>query len=348
MTSVPLRRAGEVEGVLTLERPADAAPGLEDVEGLRLISDLVLPRLREQRRHDRWAGARAAMVLREWLQVLVGPKHTWAKMLAIALLGLILFLTLATGEDHIDASFTITSIEHRVVAAPFDGRLEEIAVEPGDMVTAGETLLATLDRTDLRLEIAAAEAERAVYLREADLALRDAKAVEVKIAQANLRRVEARLRLLEKRVEDATFIAPITGTVVSSDLSRRIGAPVETGEVLFEIAAVGLLRAELEVPEDRIADLVLRENGAPSRQRGKLASVSYPGNYIVFEVEHINPVAEVIDQKNVFRVQVELLGTRPWLRPGMRGIAKLDAGRKCYAALWSRRLVDWLRMRLWI
>ncbi len=81
---------------------------------------------------------------------------------------------------------------------------------------------------------------------------------------------------------------------------------------------------------------------------GTLASVAHPGDYIEFEVERINPVAEVVDQKNVFEVRVHLLQTRPWLRPGMKGVAKVEVGRRTYASLWTRKAVNWVRMKLWI
>jgi hypothetical protein len=76
--------------------------------------------------------------------------------------------------------------------------------------------------------------------------------------------------------------------------------------------------------------------------------VAHPGEHVPFEVEHVNPVAEVIDRQNVFRVRVKLLEQRTWLRPGMKGVAKVDVGRRRYAALWTRGLVSWIRMRLWL
>jgi hypothetical protein len=42
------------------------------------------------------------------------------------------------------------------------------------------------------------------------------------------------------------------------------------------------------------------------------------------------------------------LEQRPaWLRPGMEGVAKVDIGRAPYGYLWTRDLVNWIRMRLW-
>ncbi|NIS36584.1 MAG: HlyD family efflux transporter periplasmic adaptor subunit, partial [Actinobacteria bacterium] len=112
--------------------------------------------------------------------------------------------------------------------------------------------------------------------------------------------------LLEHQLAHATLVAPITGTVISEDLNDRIGAPVELGELMFEVAPLDSLRADLAVPEDRITDLVSDDPDA-EQFRGTLASVAHPGDYVPFVVEHVNPVAEVKEQENVFIVRVRLL-----------------------------------------
>jgi len=67
-----------------------------------------------------------------------------------------------------------------------------------------------------------------------------------------------------------------------------------------------------------------------------------------FVIERINPIAEVIDNRNVFRVRARILEQPEWMRPGMEGEAKISAGRRTYLWLATHRLVDWVRMKLWI
>ena len=83
-------------------------------------------------------------------------------------------------------------------------------------------------------------------------------------------------------------------------------------------------------------------------QVGALVAVSHPGRPIRFVVEKINPVAEVSGNRNVFRVQARLLETELWMRPGMEGIAKVEVGRCRLGWIFSRSLVNWIRMKLWI
>jgi len=340
--SLPLRRNGEVFAVLTLERPLERPFGaLPEVETIRLTGDLCAPRLFEMHARDRWFGARAASWARGKLGVLLGPEHTWMKVGACAALVLALFLTFAKGDYRIDASFIFEAPLQQAVVAPFNTFLKSVAVDPGDEVAAGKNILGVLDTSELRLKLAALKAEQLGYLKQMTAAMRDGKTAEAQIAQAQSEKSAAEIRLLEQHIDQATLMAPINGRVVSEDLKRQIGAPVETGKILFEIAHIEELRAELYVPEESITSVT-------AGQMGELASVSHPEQRIQFRVERINPIAEVVNSKNVFRVRASLLEQHAWMRPGMEGLAKIMAGEKHYLWIGFHRLINWLRMKLWL
>jgi GAF domain-containing protein/biotin carboxyl carrier protein len=339
--SLPLRHHGEVFGVLTLERPQERPFGaLTEVEIVRLACELCGPRLFEMHARERWAGARAEVWARRRLSALIGPEHTWLKAGACAVFCLALFLTWAKGDHRIDASFIFEAPLQQAVVAPFDTFLKSVAVDPGDEVEADKDTLGLLDATDLRLKLAAVKAEQLGYLKQMAAAMRDGKTADAQIAQAQSDKSAAEMRLLERHIEQATLTAPITGRVVSEDLKRQIGAPVETGKVLFEIASIEALRAELYVPEESITHVSVG-------QTGELASVSHPEQKIRFRVERIHPMAEVVNSQNVFRVRAGLLEQHAWMRPGMEGVAKITAGEKSYLWMSFYRLTNWLRMKLW-
>jgi len=343
--SFPLRREGKVVAVLTVERGPDQPFAATELTALRLACELCTPHLASLHIHDRWLGAQAARSLREGLAALVGPRHTWAKVTAVAAcVGLVLCLVLRD-TDRVEATFVLQASEKRVIPAPFEGYLLTVRVEPGDKVTSDVTsdrsILATLDTAELRLKLAAHLAERAGYLKQADLAMRDGKTADEQIARAQAEKLQAQIDLLNYQIAQATIRSPVDGQVLSGDLKRQLGAPVQTGQVLFEVAPLTQQWAELAVPEDRIRDI-------HPGQQGTLAGVAHPGDYLRFEVERINPIAEVVQQHNVFKVRAKLRGNRPWLLPGMEGVAKVEVGRASYAWLWTRQLVHWLRMKLWI
>ncbi len=339
--SIPLRRAGTVVGVLLVEREADRGMDLGEIEALRLVSDLVTTRLTDLAERDRWIGARVASHLRRAASSWVGPEHTWAKLLAIACTAIIFFALVFQGTHNASAGFNLLTTERRVVPAPFDGYLSAVDVKPGDKAEAGKTSLGTLETSDLRLQLAEAQARRSTALKEAAIALSQGKTADAQIAEATAQESDARISLLQSRIGAATLLAPIDGVIVSTDLSDRIGGVVRLGEPLFEVAPVESLLAELLVPEDEIADVRVG-------QTGRLATVSRPEDRIAFTVLSISPLAEVQGGLNVFRVRAQLEDTRAWLRPGMEGVAKIELGKRSFAFLWTRRLVNWVRMKLWI
>ncbi len=339
--SLPLRRDGQAIGVVTLERSVDRPWTTGDLEFLRLTCELCTARVAELHDTDRWVGARLARATRRGLAKALGPEHTWAKVTAIVVFAAIVFFSVARGPDYIDSAFTIEATHRRIVTAPFDGYLDEVHVEPQDRVRAGQTVLAELERTELQLELAPLEYERVEAVKQAAKAMRDGKNVEAQIAQARADRLEARIDGVNHQLEQTRLRCPIDGVVLAGDLKQRQGAPVSKGDVLFEVAPLEDLRAELTVPEARIADLQVG-------QTGELATAASPGQYLRFVVERINPMAEVREERNVFRVRVLLEERTAGLLPGVEGAARVKVGRKHYAWLWTRDLVHWVRMKLWI
>ncbi len=339
--SLPLRHEGKAQAVITLERSAGKAFTSEEVEALRLACDLCTPRLMNLHRYDRWVGARAVAGIERGLSTVLGAEHTWAKLTAIAVFAVAVFLIFARGWYRVKAPFMFEAVSQYKITAPFDGYIKDVTVEVGDPVIEGQTPLAQLDTAELRLQLASSRAEQAGYLKQVDAAMRDGKIAEAQIAQANADKAQALIDLYMHRIEQASVLSPLTGTLITGDLKRQIGAPVETGKVLFEIAPLDSLRAELHVPEDEVSEVKMG-------QQGRLATASFPGEHIRFIVERVNPAAEVVNNRNVFKVRVRLLENRPWMRPGMEGVAKITIEKRRYAWIWSRKVVNWIRMKLWI
>ncbi len=218
-------------------------------------------------------------------------------------------------------------------------------------VLPGPTVLGTLETAELRLELQSAQAEALGYRKQMDAAMREDKRADAQIAQARAEQIAAKMGLIQHRIAQAVIVASMDGHVVSGDLRKQLGAPVKTGDVLFEVAALGNLRAELSVPEDLIIDVKAAMDlqiAAGGELGGELATTARPDERIDFVVERINPVAEVVDQSNVFKVRVRLLRTPSVLSPGMEGLGKIDIERRSYGYIWTRRMINWVRMKLWI
>jgi multidrug resistance efflux pump len=336
---MPLRRAGEPMAVLMVQRPVDRPFSLEELEALRLACDLTTPRVAVLEQHDKWVGAKLAEGIKKSGRWIVGPKHTWAKLIVLGVIAVGLFICLAEGDRQAEAPFTLQASQKQVVSAPFNGRLVGVTHRPGDKVLAGDTL-AQIRTDDIDDKMAYALAQLDGFERQASEAKSSRDTVRQQLAEAKAREVGAQIRLLQRQRQLATITAPIDGTVLSKDWTQNL-TEVQVGQELFEVAPVDRIWAELAVPEDQIADV---EPG----MYGELASVGYPDQKVRFRVERINPAAEVVDQKNIFRVRVELLDRRGWMRIGVEGVGKVTLGKDTYARLWTKRLVNWVRMKLWI
>ena len=353
LLSIPLRLADsppgkehpyendDVKAVVTLERPVARPFDPTTVEIVALSCSLCSPRLLNLQQQDRWFGARLAASLRRGLSTLVGVQHTWIKLTALAVLGFVLFAFLAKGRYRVKSSCLIEAIVQQNISAPFDGFIKDVNVEVGDLVTTDHPLLGELDTAELRLRLASAKAELTGYLKQADTYMRDGQTAQAQIARADADRVQSDIDLLSYMIQQAQLTAPVDGIVVKGDLKRKIGAPASKGDILFEVAPLSSLRAQVMVPEDQILDI-------HEGEQGTLATVSYPDQKIPFVVERISPMAEVVNNRNVFRVRVRLDETRQWMRPGMEGVAKIDIDQRRYAWIWTRKLVNWIRLKLWI
>lgn len=339
--SLPLRRDDLVVGVITLERGIDDPFTVEEVSFLRMACELFTPRLVELGESDQWFGARFARTAQRSGAMLVGTQHTWAKLLAVALLVGAVAMLVVPGTVRVEAPFKFQAVTRRSIPAPFDGYINTVEVEPNDSVEAGD-VLAMLDTAELRAERSRLDAERIAHEKEAARAAGDDKQVDRQIAEAQRDNVSAQLSWLDWQIEHAVIRAPLRGTVVAGDLTQQLGAPVGKGDVLFEVAPLDALRAELLVDDHRISDVP----GAGAT--GWLAAAAQPDEKLPFTVEVIHPIAEVVDGRNVFRVRVRLDRSPPWARPGIEGVAKVDAWRAPIGWVWTRDAVNWVRLKLWI
>ena len=339
--SLPVRRGEEVCAVLTLERRADSPFESEEIESMRLALELCSARLLDLHDQDRWIGAKIAEGVKGGLASVLAPTHTWAKAAAIAVSITIIFLVFAKGEYRAEGMSILEATERRTISAPFDGYLKTVGVEVGDVVVAGQTMLAELDTEELHLQLAAANSERAVYRKQADAARRDSDTALAQIAEANAEKTQAQIGLLDYMISRARITSPLSGVTVEGDLKRQIGAPVKTGDVLFEVSPLDSLRAILNIPEDQITEVKVGLSG-------ELATASFPALKIPFVVERIEPVARVVDRHNVFEVRVKLSEIHPWMRPGMEGVGKITIDERSYAWIWTRKIVNWVRMKLWL
>lgn len=339
LLSLPLREKQEAVAVLLLERKSSPfAP--QEVRGLRVACDQMARRLADLRRQDRWFGARWAASARRQAAKLLGTEHTGWKLLGLALALALAILIFGQKEHRVDSAFELKSDAVAQLPAPFEGYISEVHFRIGDEVQAGQTLV-RLDTRETLLQQAAALAELQRYEGEAQRAEAAGELADLGAAAALARQAKARLDLAEYHLSQAEIRAPFAGVIVEGDLRERVAGPVQQGEVLLKIARLGEMFAELKINQ---RDIPYVQQAAT----GELAFSSRPQQTFPMQVQRIEPVAQPTEEGNFFIVRTTLPSTiEPWWRPGMNGVAKVNAGRRSLWWIVTHRTADFLRLQLW-
>lgn len=184
----------------------------------------------------------------------------------------------------LEVTGALTADENVDVASERDGRVAEVRVERGSLVSKG-TVLAVLDSVEARASLDEARSNQTWMQSEAQRydELREKKVV----AQAekdrkglDLASSRARLTLAQKAFEDCVIRAPFTGLVTERKISP--GAFVHRGQAVAGLVRVEPLRAELAIPESAVSSV-------RAGQLVRLSAQSFPGRTFDGRIAYVGP-----------------------------------------------------------
>jgi RND family efflux transporter MFP subunit len=270
---------------------------------------------------------------------LFGPRYLPLKVGVALSAVLLIWLSLATATFNISSNSVLEAEICRSVVAPQQGYIAAAHFRAGDLVREGD-LLATLDDQELKLEQRKWQSQRAQLLKEYHKAQAGYDRAEVAILSTKQAQVEAQLKLVELQLARAKLVAPFSGLIVKGDLNQALGSPVKRGEVLFEISPTNDYRVVLKV-DDR--DIGLVSLG----QQGQLKLSGIPDQSVIVTIDRLTPVSSSTAGRNFFRVEAVMDRHLDLMRPGMEGVTKIEISRENLLWIWTRRLVDWLRLFAW-
>jgi RND family efflux transporter MFP subunit len=324
-------------GAITFEHPSgfDA----DTITVLDCVAATAAPILEEKRRNDRWLIVKAAESLWIQLERLLGPGYAKRKLTVLLLLAAVAVGYFWHSLYRVTTEAVIEGQIQRSMVAPFNGFVLEAPVRAGDTVQAGQ-LLARLDDRDLLLERLKWLTERQRRKLEFEKAMGERNRSEQQISTTQVEQAEAQIRLVDEQLTRASLVAPFDGLVISCDLTQSIGASLQRGQEMFQIAPLDSYRVVLDVDETQIGDIAIG-------QKGLLVVSSLPGEEFALAVTKITPVSKAHDGHNTFRVEGQLETAALALRPGMHGVAKIDIHRRRMVWIWTRSFLDWARLTLW-
>ncbi|WP_390614369.1 efflux RND transporter periplasmic adaptor subunit [Maricurvus nonylphenolicus] len=256
---------------------------------------------------------------------------------------------LALGSLFMETGYRVTSkatVEgeiQRAVVAPYDGYLQKAHYRAGESVFA-DSIIAELDPNQLLLEKQKLQSQIDQHNKDYRQALSNMEYANSQIVRAQIAQLDAQLNLVHNQLQQGTLTAPISGIIITGDLSQSLGAPISKGEVLFEIAPAEAYRVSLFIPEENVADIQIGTQGT-------LALTALPNHRIPFKIDNISIAMKESEQRTYFRAEASLTAAsatyQKKLRPGMEGVGKIELGNRRLGWILFHDLIDWLHLRLW-
>jgi Barrel-sandwich domain of CusB or HlyD membrane-fusion len=330
---------GKLVGAITFERHRSELFDKEALQLTEAIAALLGPILGLQLRANRLLAGRIVDRVDDGLISLFGPRRPGLKLGVIGIISLAVFLALAKGEHRVTAKSVIEGEVQRAAVAPFDGFIRSAPVRAGDTVKAGDVLAELQDR-DLILDRLKWRAERDKLVQKQREVRAKHDRTNLVILESQIRQAESQLGLAEEKLSRARILAPFDGIVVSGDLSQMLGSPVERGKLLFEIAPLNSYRLIIHVDERDVRYVA-------TGQIGTVTFAGIPWTPLRMALSKITPVTVAEEGRNSFRVEARLTELGPHLRPGLEGVVKIETGQRSIVWIWTRAVVEWLRLAVW-
>jgi multidrug resistance efflux pump len=338
--TVPLQHNDEIIGGITFERKASAGEFTPDiVELCEQLTALFSPILEYRRLNERPFSARVLEPLKSIASNIFGRSHLGTKFGVFAGSLLLILLFFVQWEYKVSASVVLEGAIERVITAPEEGYIKDATARPGDIVTEGQ-ILATLDDRDLLLEKLKWAGKKKQISKEYREALAGRVRSQIGILRAQLDQADAQIEILDKKLERTVISAPIAGVVISGDFTRALGSPVERGQILYKVSPLDQYRVLLDVDEADVAELSVG-------MTGELTLSAAAEDTFDIVIDKITPVSKSGDGANYFQVEASLTETPKFLRPGMQGVSKITIGERQLLWIWTHKMVDWLRLKLW-
>lgn len=341
IVSLPLRKEGEVHGAVTVEYPQESEGiSQERIDALRVVLDLVSPQLVTLHNKSGWIGARAWRGVRRVFASFLGYRHTGWKLAGLALLLAFGLCCIIPITHTVDAPFLLRTQASADLTAPFSGYIDTVKVNVGDVVKKDQ-LLVTLDRRELLMQQTELKAERDRNISDARRYEAEGDLSQMKLSLLAIEQADAKLTVLDYRLERTEIRAPFDGVIVEGDLKERLSSPTQVGEVLMRIVEISDTYGELQVDE---RDIHFLEKGMD----GELAFTSRPEDKFNVSLDNYEPVAVVKETGTTFRVRVNVTDhPEDWWRPGMSGVCKVEVGKRSIAWVYLHRTWEFVRMKLW-
>lgn len=339
LCTIPLVKNNAVFGVLCLEYSKTEVFTREQIAMFENIASFVGPVLELKHQADLPLRKKVASHFAAKSKRMVGNDKIVSYAVIAAVTAGLSALAFIPTDYRLTAPARLEGVVQRALVAPADGYLKQVLVRPGDTVKRDQ-VLATLAEEDLKLEQRKWQAEVAQAENAYGEALAKQNRAELVMARAKIDEAQAQLALVQEKLLRTQIRAPFDGVIIKGDLTQSLSAPVKRGEVLMTLAPKDEYRVIVEVDERDIADVT-------QGQSGRLALAATPEKSVEIQVARVTPVADTVEGRHFFEVEAKLSSPSTRMRPGLKGVAKLEVDQRSLLRIWTQRAVNWVRMSAW-
>ncbi|MCX7780763.1 MAG: efflux RND transporter periplasmic adaptor subunit [Negativicutes bacterium] len=210
------------------------------------------------------------------------------------------------------------------ISAKISGRIQEVLVEDGQMVRAGQPLVKlesaelansarmandTVRKAQASYDNAKADYDRYRALFEQNAVSRqqlDSIETKLRIAEADLSSATASASNAQQQYGHSVIFAPVSGVVANK--TATIGQVVAPGVALMTVEDIGTLYAVVNIEQKDMGMVAIGQTAA-------IMVDTYPGKVFAGTVDTINPVAGL--NSRMFRTKIKLDNADGLLKPGM-------------------------------
>jgi hypothetical protein len=235
-----------------------------------------------------------------------------------------------------------------VAVAQVSGKVKQIFVKEGDVVTAGQPI-AQVDDEDLQQNLRLSQEEQERYRMEADRAEAAGDESSRQIALLEASRTGRQVDLLKTQIGRAWIRCPVGGVVLTKDIETLTGSLIGAGTKFCEIGDFNHWQVVSKVPESDVGLLEIKLRQGPLPMHFVLNSA--PGRQIdavIPDEQAISPMATAIPGANVFLVRADF-DERPdqlsALKAGYSGRSKIPLDRRPALYLALRKFINYMRVR---
>lgn len=272
---------------------------------------------------------------------------------------------LLKGQYRLSCDGRLVPEQQRTIWAEVDGIVSDIHVKTAQRVSLGD-LLVTLENKDLKiqqqeysgnlfsLKQRLESVDRLLAGETDNVSDTESNTRQMSVERATLvqqvNTTEQQLEILEQQMSAQKVTSPIAGVVLTADLRKELeDRPITQGTALLDVAAVdGDWVLELKMPDRKVGELLKTQQETDEPLKVSFVRSSEPSIVYEGQVKTIDLSAKIDDEVGQFlRVVVDIDASEiPTKNVGMETVAYLHCGRKSYAYIWTREIVDFVHKHI--